>query len=218
MSELEQRMLRLPNGKRMPVRLDDATWRAVDWLAKQAHKQWSEWCAAVIAASPDTNNVTAEIRAAAMKAVMESALTPNLATPSATELCHPMLSNGRLRVLQAADVDAELHSMLIEETLNFAAFELVAGDRDGIPSLLIRSKVENDFSAVLSVISARASMAVSRSRSLDERLAAEKMRYYECQEREEDFHVDEDVVWEVERYGDDDQRAQAKWLSGVSVA
>lgn len=74
MPEHEQRMLRLASGKRMPIRLDEATWRAVDWLAAQSHQSWSDWCARIVESTPEGENITATVRSAAMQGLLSATI------------------------------------------------------------------------------------------------------------------------------------------------
>jgi predicted DNA-binding ribbon-helix-helix protein len=63
------------DGKRRGIRLDDATWQAVDWLAAQQGVKWAElareWAGN---ASGSDDNLTRVIRAAAMNAMVTAAI------------------------------------------------------------------------------------------------------------------------------------------------
>ena len=65
MTELRMRTLEL-NGKRTGIKLDPATWQAVDWIAGQQNRKWSEWAREEIEKYPNADNMTAVIREAAM--------------------------------------------------------------------------------------------------------------------------------------------------------
>lgn len=64
-----QRMLPLGDGKRTGVKLDTATWQAIDWLAGQQGQTWQEWCLSIIKSIDESENATAAIRAAAMDGI-----------------------------------------------------------------------------------------------------------------------------------------------------
>jgi predicted DNA-binding ribbon-helix-helix protein len=65
MTELRMRTLEL-NGKRTAIRLDVATWQAIDWIAGQQNRKWSEWARDKLEKDLDVVNMTAVIREAAM--------------------------------------------------------------------------------------------------------------------------------------------------------
>jgi len=72
--EATQRMVPLDDGKRTGIKLDSATWRAIDWLAVQEGKTWQQWCATVVAATSDSENTTAAVRAAAVDGLLVKAV------------------------------------------------------------------------------------------------------------------------------------------------
>ncbi len=70
MTETTARMIPLGGSKRQPLRFDEATWTAIDWLSERFGKTWQQWCLEVIEATPEGENVTASVRAKAMEAVL----------------------------------------------------------------------------------------------------------------------------------------------------
>lgn len=91
MPEMVLRMIPLGQGKRHPVRLDAATWQAVDWLAGQAGQTWQQWCASVIDHTPEDENVTAAIREQAMGGILaETILAQRVSLDSIADR-HPLL-------------------------------------------------------------------------------------------------------------------------------
>lgn len=68
--EATQRMIPLPEGKRAGIKLDQATWQAIDWLADHNGKTWQQWCAEVIQGTSEGENATAAVRAAAMASLL----------------------------------------------------------------------------------------------------------------------------------------------------
>lgn len=139
MIESEQRMLRLSDGKRLPVRLDGATWTAIDWLSNQAGMPWSNWCATVIEGSPDSSNVTATIRSAAMGGILNATIFADRVALS--ERVGPIG-----RCLQACD-DREFNDVLnhasVEKTMNFGGYAVAAGISDGCVCFLIKNNMKN---------------------------------------------------------------------------
>jgi hypothetical protein len=75
-----QRMLPLGDGKRSGIKLDAPTWQALDWLAEQKGQTWREWCLAIVLATPEEENITAAIRAAAMDGILMETILANRAT------------------------------------------------------------------------------------------------------------------------------------------
>lgn len=65
-----QKMIPLPDGKRAGIKLSDATWQAIELLAEKRGQTWREWCAAAIEATPDSGNLTAAVRDAAMSELL----------------------------------------------------------------------------------------------------------------------------------------------------
>lgn len=70
-------MPELANGYRTGIRLNPATWRAVDWIVSQQGHKWSEWAREQLEQKPDADNMTAVIRAAAMDALLVEITWPN---------------------------------------------------------------------------------------------------------------------------------------------
>jgi predicted DNA-binding ribbon-helix-helix protein len=78
--KITQRMLPLGGGKRTGIKLDPATWQAIDWLAGQKGQTWQEWCGAIVHATSGDENITAAIRAAAMDGILMETILGNRAT------------------------------------------------------------------------------------------------------------------------------------------
>lgn len=92
--EMTQRMVPLEGGRRTGIKLDAATWKAIDWLASQEGKAWQQWCAAIIIATPDNENTTAAIRAAAMdELLVKSVFGEDRAEQTAAMNRHPLMKN-----------------------------------------------------------------------------------------------------------------------------
>lgn len=92
MTELRMRSLELKSGRRTGIRLDPATWQAVDWIAAQQGRKWSEWAREEIEKYPHADNMTAVIRSAAMDAMLvEATLAEHSVTLDSVADEHPLL-------------------------------------------------------------------------------------------------------------------------------
>jgi predicted DNA-binding ribbon-helix-helix protein len=60
-------------GAKTGIRLDEATWAAVDLVSERRGMKWHQWVREVLAANPDTDNKTGAVRAAAMQAMLDEA-------------------------------------------------------------------------------------------------------------------------------------------------
>lgn len=146
MIDFEQRMLRLSAGKRLPVRLDDATWTAVDWLASESGRTWSEWCSTVVGGCPDSGNVTATIRNAAMTGILN-------ATILADRVAFSEYAGPTSQSLNICD-NAEFHDVLaqtsIKHVTNFGGFGFAAGIHDGCVCFAIKNNLQDRPNIVIS--------------------------------------------------------------------
>ncbi|MFC5549520.1 ribbon-helix-helix domain-containing protein [Massilia aerilata] len=79
MPEITQRMLTSITGKRSSIKLDQPTWQAVDWLARERGLTWQDWCKQVLAEVTGIDNQTATLREAAMAGVLGATIMPDLA-------------------------------------------------------------------------------------------------------------------------------------------
>lgn len=77
--DMEQRPITLPNGKRSSIRLDEPTWKAIDWLADRSGQKWQSWCSDIIATIAEGENLTATLRAVAMDGILAETLFPERA-------------------------------------------------------------------------------------------------------------------------------------------
>ena len=79
MTETQQRMLTLSNGKRMPVRLDEPTWTAIEYLAECSGQKWQGWCNDTLSELCPGENITAGLREAAMDGILAATVFPERA-------------------------------------------------------------------------------------------------------------------------------------------
>jgi hypothetical protein len=62
------------NEPRKGISLDDATWKAIDYLSKRERKKWSDWAMEQFAKHPEAINRTAVLRYEAMKQIFDVAV------------------------------------------------------------------------------------------------------------------------------------------------
>lgn len=74
MVEQKMRTLEVLDGKRTGIRLDEATWQAIDWLAERRGKKWAQWASEVIQRKPTADNMTAVVREAAMNELLSETI------------------------------------------------------------------------------------------------------------------------------------------------
>lgn len=120
-----QRMLPLGSGKRTAVKLDPATWQAIDWLAGQKRQTWQEWCAAVIHATQEDENITAAIRAAAMDGILTETILASRATLDSIAEGHPLLRYSAM--MNDEEFADHMHSCHIDGSEEMGGFTLHAG-------------------------------------------------------------------------------------------
>lgn len=148
MPEAVQRMLPLATGKRTAIRLDAASWQAIDWLASQANQTWQAWCNAALTTYEEGDNLTATLRTAAMNGILVETI---LATPPSLEA---LADNHELLRYSAVMNDKELRDHMKGcEVLgheNYGSFTLHAGkDEFGRPCVWIENNMKGCASVVI---------------------------------------------------------------------
>lgn len=129
MVDVVGRMLPLGDGRRMPVKLDTQTWRAIDWLAQRTAKSWQEWCRAVVDAADDGSNLTASIREAAMSALVQHALFPDDRGAQLEVMeRHTLMRNSGM--LNDKQLDEILNAATVEGWSDFGGFAVGFGVDD----------------------------------------------------------------------------------------
>jgi len=125
MTELRMRAFEI-NGHRMGIRLDPATWQAVDWIASQQKRKWSDWAREQIQNNPDADNMTAVIRAAAMNALLvETALAERSVTLDSIADEHPLLQCSSM--MNDEELAEHMRSCHIDGSEQMGGFTLHAG-------------------------------------------------------------------------------------------
>lgn len=149
MTELRMRTLELSSGHRTGIRLDPATWQAVDWIAAQQERKWSEWAREEIAKYPNADNMTAVIRSAAMNALLvETASAERAVTLGNIADEHPLLRYSSM--MNDEELTEHMRSCHIDGSEEMGGFTLHAGkDECERPCLWIENQLKGWPSVVL---------------------------------------------------------------------
>jgi predicted DNA-binding ribbon-helix-helix protein len=143
-----QRMLPLGDGRRTAIKLDSATWHAIDWLAGEKGQTWQEWCAAVIHATVEDENSTAAIRAAAMDSILTETILASRATIDSIAEDHPLLRYSA--IMNDEELAKHMRSCVIDGSEEMGGFTLHAGkDESGNPCLWIENQLKGWPSVVI---------------------------------------------------------------------
>lgn len=147
--ELEQRMLKLGDGKRMPIKMELSSWKAVEWLADRDFVQWDEWCRKAI--DSGGGNATASIRAAVIDGLLQESIQQERAEafgmPQATGFAMAGVC------WRPEDFDyAVQQATAIEGRQDLGSVEVISGIDDfGRICYYIRNKLEDCPSMTISV-------------------------------------------------------------------
>jgi predicted DNA-binding ribbon-helix-helix protein len=132
--EATQRMIGLGDGRRTGIKLDRATWKAIEFVAAQLGTTWRKWCAEIIETTPTGRNVTAAIRSAAIECLLRGTILD----PDRGEHLAAMERNSLMR-------DSCMHT---DETLNEALEKATvhgSGDEGGYGILFGVDEFGRDF-------------------------------------------------------------------------
>lgn len=138
-------------GGRTTVRLDDATWAAVDLIAGRKGVKWREWARDLLKANPDAPNATAVIRNAAVNELMTTAFIDDgeeRGFDLALQEAHALMK------INAAVSNAQLDEMLKVATVqgrqDFGGFEIAFGhDNDGRDCVWVINGLKNGLNFVM---------------------------------------------------------------------
>lgn len=120
------RTLELANGHRTGIRLDPATWQAVEWIASQQGCKWSDWAREQLEKHPDADNMTAVIRSAAMDAMLvETALAEHAGTLDSIAENNPLLRYSS--IMEDEEFAEHMHSCQIHGSEQMGGFTLHSG-------------------------------------------------------------------------------------------
>lgn len=135
------------DGTKTGIRLDEATWAAVDLAAKRQGVKWTQWARAVLAADPDTDNKTGAVRAAAMQAVMEEVFRQERADQLAGFTTVGFRLAGQCDDEQFAQSLAEAH---IEGEADYIGFKVRSGiDENGCVAYWIENGLRDGVHVVI---------------------------------------------------------------------
>lgn len=152
MSEEKMRAFEF-DGKRRGIRLDEGTWQAVDWLAKQRGVKWqalaNEWVVLATGGKREKgDNLTGIVRTAVMGALLEATILQERAD----------MHQNTGPIWQALGMcdDTELHESLtqaqsIEGTEDFVGFKLAAGINEfGFVTFYIENGIKKGSNLIIS--------------------------------------------------------------------
>ena len=122
---LIQKNIPLASGKRVGLKLDEATWRAIEWTNGQAGKDWRKWCADIIESTPKDENTTAAVRAAAMDALLYENIMEGRAESMAAMSAHPLLRDSGM--LDDAQLDEILARATVQGVSDLDGFKVLFG-------------------------------------------------------------------------------------------
>lgn len=143
MSSIIQRTLTVTTGKRASIKLDQPTWQAVEWLARQRGQTWQDWCKQVLAEVTGDDNMTAAVREAAMADLLGATIFPDLqdrAEQLALQENHALMRN-------AAPIDDQLLKSTLKRAKvqggsDFGGFEVLFGfDEQGTDCIWIKNRI-----------------------------------------------------------------------------
>lgn len=148
--ETEQRMLKLGDGKRMPIRMEGSAWAAVDWLSGRDFVQWDEWCKKAIDAAGG-GNATSSIRTAIIDGLLFESIQQERADANGMP---PATGFGMAGICwRQEDFDyAVSQATVLEGRQDLVSVEVIAGiDEFGRVCYYIQNKLKDCPSMTISV-------------------------------------------------------------------
>lgn len=145
MPSITQRTLTISSGKRASIKLDQPTWQAVEWLARERGQTWQDWCKQVLVNVDGDDNMTASVREAAMAGLLGATIFPDLqarAEQMAIQENHVLMRN-------AAPIDnnllkATLKRAKVQGGSDFGGFEVLFGfDEHGTDCIWIKNRMRD---------------------------------------------------------------------------
>ena len=131
-------MLTIPSGKRMSIKLDEPTWKAIDWLSSQHHQSWQEWCATIVGARSTNENITASLREAAMAGMLQETVFADRAEQYALMDKHPLMRNSG--TLDDDQFNGAIRKAKVAGEADFGGFSVLFGfDEHGQDSIWIKN-------------------------------------------------------------------------------
>jgi hypothetical protein len=144
------RNLKLSDGAMTSFKFADEEWKAIERVAEGRGMRWPEWARQLIDSNPSAPTRSGLLRRAALEEAFGIALLAERAElmQAGRELDHPMLTK-RFWPLSGDALRAELERARITYRGDFQSFELIAAYREGKPVLILRNKLEDGLSVVL---------------------------------------------------------------------
>lgn len=140
--DIVQRMLPLKGGKRVGLKLDPATWQAIDYLAGQRGTTWQDWCRAVIEQTAAGENVTASVRNAVMNELMAATILDGRGESVEAMAAHTLMrENTALNDSQWSEI---MKMATVQGSSDFGGFTVFFGhDDSGQDCVWIRNGLRN---------------------------------------------------------------------------
>jgi predicted DNA-binding ribbon-helix-helix protein len=140
--ETTQRMVPLVGGGRCGIKLDQATWQAIEWLAKRQGKSWQQWCANIIESTQEGENTTAAVRANAMSGLLTATVFEDRADQHAAMEQHPIMRNSG--TLNDRQFDEATRTATIQGWSDFGGFAIGFGhDEHGQDCVWVKNGLRN---------------------------------------------------------------------------
>ena len=148
MTKVSTRMLPLGQKRRLPLRLDAATWQAVEILASRSGITWQDWCARVLqSAGNDSTNMTAVVRSAAM----DGLLGESIVAERAEQFTGPQAVAMQMAGICNNSVFAEdIRAGAVQSSSEFGGFTLRSGtDENGRVCFWIENGLKEHPNAIV---------------------------------------------------------------------
>jgi predicted DNA-binding ribbon-helix-helix protein len=143
MPTIMQRTMTITTGRRAAIKLDQPTWQAVEWLARERGQTWQEWCKHILVEVSGEDNMTAAIREAAMAALLGATIFPDL-QDRAEQLA---LQESNVLMRSAAPIDDKLLNLTLKRGKvqggsDFGGFEVLFGfNANGTDCIWIKNRM-----------------------------------------------------------------------------
>ena len=146
--ETTQRMLTLPDGKRIGLTLEGITWAAIDRLAAEGQTDWRQWCINVLKTTPDSANQTRAVRAAVTEGLMFHSFLQDRADLMRRPQPAVLALSG---TFDDRDFDADLRTaQSIDGEEDYGGFSLLTGvDQFGRVCFWIRNNLRNSPNCII---------------------------------------------------------------------
>jgi predicted DNA-binding ribbon-helix-helix protein len=140
--EISQKNLTLLSGKRTGLKVDAATWQAIDYLAGQRGITWQDWCRAAIERSGTDENITGTVRAAVTNDLMMASVLDGRGESLETIVGHTLMhDSATLNDGQWGDI---MKTATVQGSEDFGGYAVFFGhDESGQECIWIRNGLRN---------------------------------------------------------------------------